>query len=60
MKLRKITEEQVYWALSHERRRTPGQPGTIWVHGQIDRERILKVCVTTDWSTITTVAWPGE
>jgi hypothetical protein len=30
---REITEEQVYYALAHEVRRTPGLPGTVWIHG---------------------------
>jgi hypothetical protein len=65
MARRGITEQQVYTALNRERRRTPGEPGTIWIHGLVPGDdnyreaRTLKVCVTTDWKVITTVAWPG-
>lgn len=63
MAIRGITEEQVYIALAREQRRTPGEPGTIWIHGLVpgddkSREaRTLKVCVTTDRKVITTAAW---
>jgi hypothetical protein len=63
MAKRGITEEQIYTALGREQRRTPGEPGTIWVHGivpadDIIREaRILKVCIPTDRSRIITAAW---
>jgi hypothetical protein len=57
MAKRGITEAQVYQALSREQRRTPGDPGTIWIHGLVDGGDILKVCVTTDMLTVITVAW---
>ena len=57
MAKRGITEEQVYTALRREQRRTPGEAGTIWIHGLVDGGDILKVCVTIDMSIITTVAW---
>jgi hypothetical protein len=57
---RHITEEQIYTALRREQRRTPGDPGTIWIHGLVDGGAILKVCVTIDMSIVITVAWPGE
>jgi hypothetical protein len=60
MAKRHVTEEQIYTALRREQRRTPGEQGTIWIHGLVDRGRILKVCVTVDMTLVTTVAWPGE
>jgi hypothetical protein len=60
MARRNITEQQVYAALAREQRRSPGQPGTIWIHGLVDGGRILKVCVTVDMAVVTTVAWPDE
>jgi hypothetical protein len=57
MRKRKVSEQQVYTALAREQRRTPGDPGTIWIHGLVDGGGILKVCVTTDMSTITTIWW---
>ena len=66
MTRRDITEEQVYAALNREQRRTPGEPGTIWIHWLVPGDdnhreaRTLKVCVTTEWKVITTVAWPGS
>jgi len=32
---RGIAEEQIYTALAREQRRTPGEPGTIWIHGLV-------------------------
>ena len=55
---RGITEEQVREALAHEQRRSPGQPGSFWVFGLVTGGRILKVCLTTDRTWITTVVWP--
>ena len=60
MALRQISEQQVYDALAREQRRSPGQAGTIWIHGLVDGGEILKVCVTADMSRITTVAWPDR
>lgn len=60
MRRREVTEQQVYTALAREQRRLPGDPGTIWIHGLVDGGEILKVCVTTDMTTITTVAWPNR
>ena len=60
MAARDVTERQVYTALAREQRRTPGEPGTIWIHGLVDGGEILKVCVTTDMLTVTTVAWPRD
>jgi hypothetical protein len=57
---RGISEEQIYAALSHEQRRAPGQPGTIWIHGLVSGGRILKVCVGDDESRVITAAWPDE
>jgi hypothetical protein len=58
MELRDISEKQIYAALAHEVRRSPGQPGTIWVHGLVDGGVILKVCVSVDNAVIVTAAWP--
>ena len=57
---RGISEEQLYAALAHEQRRTPGQPGTIWIHGVVAGGRILKVCVRPNDNLIITAAWPDE
>ena len=57
---RGITEDQVHAALTHELYRTPGQAGTIWVHGLAGRGETLKVCVTVDMSTVITAAWPDQ
>lgn len=58
MRQRGISEEQAYTALSREVRRTPGQPGTVWIHGLVDGGETLKVCVSVDNMTIITAAWP--
>jgi hypothetical protein len=58
MQQRGISEEEIYAALAHEVRRTPGQPGTIWVHGMVDGGVILKVCVSVDNARVVTAAWP--
>jgi len=55
---RGISEQQVYAALAHETRRTPGQPGSMWIHGIVSSGRILKVCVSVDNEVIITAAWP--
>ena len=57
MAKRKVTEEQIYTALSREIRRIPGDPGTIWIHGYVDGGGVLEVCVTTDMTKVTTI-WP--
>jgi hypothetical protein len=58
---RQITREDIESALSHETRRTPGQPGTIWVWGTSLTGRILKVCLSAyDEKRVITVAWPDE
>lgn len=58
MQQRGISEDQIYTALSHEIRRTPGQPGTIWIHGLVGEGEILKVCISVDNAKIVTAAWP--
>ena len=60
MQERGISEEEIYAALAHEIRRTPGQPGTIWIHGMVDGGVILKVCVSVDNARIVTAAWPDQ
>jgi len=66
MAKRGITAEQIYTALAREQRRTPGEPGTIWIHGLVPGDetshgaRTLKVCVTTDRKQIITAAWPDS
>lgn len=35
---RGITEQQVYTALNREQRRTPGEPGTVWIHGLVPED----------------------
>ncbi len=63
---RGITAEQIYAALAREQWRTPGQPGSIWIHGLVPGDathrvaRILKVCVNTERNRVTTAAWPGS
>lgn len=57
---RGVTGEDVEWALRRVVRETPGEPGTIWIHGQASGSRILKVCVyADDRDHVITVAWPG-
>jgi hypothetical protein len=58
MERRGISKEQIYAALAHEVRRTPGQPGSVWVHGLVEGGRTLKVCLSVDNSRIVTAAWP--
>jgi hypothetical protein len=60
MEERDIAEEQIYAALAHEIRRTPGQPGTVWIHGLVAGGETLKVCVSVDLGKIVTAAWPGR
>jgi hypothetical protein len=63
MARRGITEEQIYTALAREQRRTPGEPGTIWIHGLVPGDethrepRTLKVCITADRKRVITAAW---
>ena len=59
MAQRGISEEQVYAALAHEQRRSPGQGGTVWIHGLTDQGP-LNVCVSADQTKVITAAWPGE
>lgn len=59
---RQITTDDVEWAL---KRRvgdpSPGEPGTVWIHGLACGGRELKVCVPVDdLETIITVAWPDN
>ena len=58
MEQRGITEEDIYTALAHEMFRTPGQPGTIWIHGKVHGGETLKVCLRVDNARIVTAAWP--
>jgi hypothetical protein len=58
MAKRGITEEQIRTALRREQRRTPGEPGTIWIHGLVEGGDTLKVCLPTDMSIVITAAWP--
>jgi hypothetical protein len=58
MMQRGISEDQIYTALAREIRRTPGQSGTIWVHGMVDGGETLKVCLRLDNAVIITAAWP--
>jgi hypothetical protein len=58
MASRGITEKQIRTALHREQRSTPGEPGTIWIHGLVDGGDTLKVCVPVDKSRIITAAWP--
>jgi hypothetical protein len=58
MQQRGISEEQIHAALAHETRRTPGEPGTMWIHGLVTSGRILKVRVSVDNEAIITAAWP--
>jgi hypothetical protein len=63
---RGITEKQVYAALARELRRTPGQPGSVWIHGLVPGDethrgaRTLKVCLNTEQNRVTTAAWPDS
>lgn len=58
MTQRGISKEDIIWALRREVRRSPGQPGSIWIHGQPAGNRILKVCVRTgDERFVITAVW---
>ncbi len=50
---------QLYAALAHEQHRTPGQGGSVWIHGLTDRGT-LKVCLSADQTKVITAAWPGK
>jgi len=59
---RGITRDQVERALQ---RRTgepsPGEPGSIWLKGYADGQRILKVCVRVDdHSFVITAVWDDK
>lgn len=58
MEQRGISKEQIYTALAHEVRRTPGQPGSIWIYGLVNLGETLKVCISADNARIITAAWP--
>jgi hypothetical protein len=59
MATRHITETDVEFALRREIDRTPGGPGSIWIHGHASGSRVLKVCVRDyDESYVITAAWP--
>lgn len=58
MRQRGVTRADVQWALEREIDRTPGDSGTVWIHGQPAGNRILKVLVpSNDHSFVITVAW---
>lgn len=54
---RGITAEQIAWAIDHQFRQSPGEPGSIWLHGDC-AGRTLKVCVRLDdYTFVITAAW---
>lgn len=56
---RRITEEDVEWALNRQTDTSPGEPGTIWIHGHASGGKILNVCVRLpDKCYVVTAAWP--
>jgi hypothetical protein len=61
MILRRASLAQIEQALNREQRRSPGQPGSVWIHGHTDNG-LLKVCVATpvhgNERFVITVAWP--
>lgn len=61
MRQRAVTEEDIEWAMRRQIRQTPGEPGTVWIHGHAAGGRILKVCVRADdHDQVITVAWPDS
>jgi hypothetical protein len=59
MAKRGVTEDDVSQALRQRVNTSPGEPGSVWVHGYTSGGRILKVCVDThDREFVITVAWP--
>ncbi|MFJ6900095.1 DUF4258 domain-containing protein [Streptomyces hokutonensis] len=59
MATRGISRADIESALSRVIRTTPGQPGSVWVHGYASGGRVLKVCVSaTDHRKVITAAWP--
>lgn len=60
MEQRGITERDIYTALAREIRHSPGQPGTVWVHGRVDGGETLKVCIRVNGAkmVVVTAAWP--
>jgi hypothetical protein len=60
MKARRITPEDVEWALRHPIGEPgPGEPGSVWIRGHAVGGRILKVCVLVDdHDYVITLAWP--
>jgi Domain of unknown function (DUF4258) len=59
MARRGITEDDVSQALRQRVNTTPGDSGTVWIHGYTPGGRILKVCVDLhDREFVITAAWP--
>jgi hypothetical protein len=60
MEARDISDAQIFEALAHEIRRTPGQPGTVWIHGTVAGGETLKVRISVDKTVVITAAWPDR
>ena len=59
MAKRAVTKEDVSQALRQQVNTSPGDPGSVWIHGYTSGGRILKVCVDIhDKEFVITVAWP--
>lgn len=59
MAKRAVTKDDVSQALRQQVNTTPGEPGTVWIHGHTSGGRILRVCVDIhDKEFVITVAWP--
>jgi Domain of unknown function (DUF4258) len=59
MAKRGVTKDDVSQALRQQVNTTPGDPGTVWIHGYTRGGRVLKVCVDLhDKEFVITVAWP--
>jgi hypothetical protein len=59
MAKRAVTEDDVSQALRQKVNTSPGDPGSVWIHGYTLGGRILKVCVDIhDREFVITVAWP--
>jgi hypothetical protein len=58
MAQRGVTKDDVDQALRQNVVTTPGEPGTVWIHGFTSGGRVLKVCVDLyDKEFVITVAW---
>ena len=61
LRQRGISRDDIESALNRESRRTPGEPGSVWIWGYDTTGGMLKVCVATDdENRVITAVRPGR